>query len=153
MKYTVAVEIDLPLQEVIELFDDPDNWPKWRDGFVSAEPLRGSPGEEESLTKLINRVVGGRNTEMTVRVEHKNLPEEMTCVYVAPGYWFGAWNRVTNRFRELKSNKTEWEFESEFRCTGLLKVMSILTPGMFRSASLKEMNNFKDFAEGYQSDA
>lgn len=152
MKYTVAVEIDLPLPEVIKVFDDPDNWPKWRDGFVSAEPLRGSPGEEGSLTKLVNRV-GGRDIEMTEAVENKNLPEQVTCVYAAPGYWFGAWNRVTSRFRELESNKTEWELESEFRCTGLLKVMSILTPGMFRSASLKEMNSFKDFAEGYQSDA
>ena len=151
MKYTVAIDIEVPLAEVIKLFDNPDNWPKWRDGFVSAEPVRGSPGQEKSLTKLINRV-GGRTIEMTEEVERKNLPEEMTCVYEAPGFWFGAWNRVTNRFRELERDKTQWEFECEFRCRGLLKVMATLTPGMFRSASLKEMNNFKAFAENERND-
>jgi len=46
MKYTVTVEIEAPLEKVISLFDDPDNWAKWRDGFVSAETLRGSAGAE-----------------------------------------------------------------------------------------------------------
>ena len=146
MKYTVSVEIDAPISEVINLFDDPDNWAKWRDGFLSAEAIRGSPGEEGSLTKLVNRV-GGRDTEMTEAVERKSLPDEMTCVYEAPGFWFGAWNRVTNRFRDLDGKKTLWEFESEFRCRGLLKVMSGVMPDMFPKASLKEMNNFKVFVE------
>lgn len=151
MKYTVAVEIDRPLPEVVTLYDDPGNWPEWRDGFVSAEPLRGRPGEEGSITKLVNRV-GGRDTEMTETVERKNLPEEMTCVYQAPGYLFGAWNKTTSRFSELDAGSTEWTFESEFRCTGLLSVMAFVMPGMFRSATLKEMNSFKAFAEGNRQD-
>lgn len=146
MKYTLSIDIDLPLSKVIELFDNPDNWSKWRDGFVSFEPLNGIPGEEGSETKLIN-IVGGRKTEMTEKVEVKNLPKEMSCIYEAPGNWVGAWNRVTNRFHELGPKKTQWEFESEFRCRGLLKVMSFLMPGMFRKASLKEMNSFKRFVE------
>ncbi len=92
-------------------------------------------------------------TRVTETVEVKNLPEEMTCIYEAPGNWVGAWNRVTNRFRELEPNKTQWEFESEFRCRGLLKVMSFLMPGMFQKASFKEMNNFKMFAESRRENA
>ena len=152
MKYTVSVEINLPLPEVVALFDDPDHWPKWRDGFVSAEALRGEPGAEGSLTKLVNRI-GGRETEMTETVERKNLPREMTCIYEAPGYWLGAWNKVTYRFRALTAEKSVWEIESEFRCRGLLKVMAALMPGMFRSATLKEMNSFKSFAERRRRDA
>ena len=50
--------------------------------------------------KLINKV-GGRVVEMTETIEVKNLPEEMTCIYEAPGNWVGAWNRVNNRFENL----------------------------------------------------
>ena len=64
MKYTLTVDINLSLLDVIKLFDDPDNWSKWRDGFISYEALRGLPGEEGSETKLVNRV-GGRAVEMT----------------------------------------------------------------------------------------
>ena len=146
MKYTVTVEIEAALEDVISLFDDPANWSKWREGFVSAEPLRGDLGTEGSQAKLVNRV-GGRDTVMIETVERKTLPDEMTCVYEAPGFWLGAWNRVTNRFRPLGSHRSAWELESEFRCRGILKVMSVLMPGMFREATLKEMRRFKGFAE------
>ena len=152
MKYTITVDIELPLFQVIKLFDNPTNWSKWREGFVSYEPLHGDSGEQGSETKLVNKV-GGKNTEMIETVESKNLPQELTCIYEASGYWFGAWNKVTNRFRELDPNKTQWEFESEFRCRGLLKLLSMLMPGMFRKASLTEMNNFKKFAENNQNHA
>jgi len=84
---------------------------------------------------------------MTETVEVKNLPEEYTCIYEAPGNWLGAWNRVTSRFRALEPEKTQWQFESDFRCRGLLKIMSFLKPGLFQKASAKEMKNFKLFAE------
>lgn len=38
-------------------------------------------------------------------------------------------------------------FDTEFKCSGLLKLMSIIMPGMFRKSSLKEMESFKRFAE------
>ena len=76
MKYTLKVEIDLALPKVVELFEDPENWSKWRDGFICFEALTGTPGEEGSETKLMNKV-GGSETEMTERVEVKQLPEEM----------------------------------------------------------------------------
>jgi hypothetical protein len=72
VRYTVTVEIDAPMSKVIELFDNPDNCPKWRDGFVSAESIRGSLGAEGSLTKLVNRV-RGKGTVMTEAVERKSL--------------------------------------------------------------------------------
>jgi len=150
MEYTVEVEIDLSLEDVIGLFDNPDHWPKWRDGFVSVEPVPGTPGSEGSVTKLVNRV-GGRDTEIVETVESKHLPEEMTCIYEARGFWYGPWNKVTNRFRELSQGKSEWKMECEFCCRGFVKVisclMSCLMPGMFRKATLNEMTRFKAFAE------
>lgn len=146
MKYTLTLDIDLPLIKVIKLFDDPNNWSKWQDGFVSFQALIGRTGDKGSKTKLINKVAGGE-MEIIETVEIKNLPKEMTCIYEVEGNWMGAWNKVTNRFCELERNKTQWEFESEFECRGLLKIMSLLMPNMFKTASLKDMKNFKIFAE------
>lgn len=146
MNYTLTVDIALPLAKIIELFNNPQNWSKWREGFISFEAIVGTPGEEGSKTKLLNKF-GRSETEIVETVEVKTLPKEMICTYEAPGSWMGAWNRVINRFSELGPNETRWEFESELRCRGLLKIMAFLMPGMFRRAALKEMNNFKKFAE------
>ena len=80
---------------------------------------------------------------MVETIESTNLSEEMTCTYVAPG----AWNRVTYRFTESGPDETHWEFDTEFRCTGVLRLMALLTPGMFRRTSWKDMTSFKTFAE------
>ena len=52
-----------------------------------------------------------------------------------------------NRFIEIGPDETRWTFETEFRCTGVLRVMAFLRPAMFRKASLKDMTSFKRFAE------
>lgn len=65
----------------------------------------------------------------------------------------GAWNRVINRFTELGRDETRWEFESEFRCTGFLRIVAFLMPGMFCKASLKDMTHFKKFAESQKVNA
>ena len=49
--------------------------------------------------------------------------------------------------------ETRWEFETEFRYTGFLRIMALLTPGMFRRALLKDMTNFKRFAESQNTNA
>ena len=148
MKYTFQVDIALPRAKVIELFDNPDNWKKWQESFISSEALEGIPGEIGAKTTLIHKF-GRREVKMVETIESKNLPEQVTCTYEAPG----AWNRVINRFAELEPNKTRWEFESEFQCTGFLRVMAFLMPGMFCKASLKDMTRFKRFAESQEVNA
>jgi len=46
MKYTLEIDITLPRAKVVELFDNPENWPKWQESLVSSEALEGTPGEE-----------------------------------------------------------------------------------------------------------
>jgi len=41
MKCTVQIDIDLPREQVIQLFDDPDNLAKWQKGLLSFEHLSG----------------------------------------------------------------------------------------------------------------
>lgn len=142
MKYTLELDIAAPRSTVVGIFDNPHNWPKWQESLVSWNPLGGTARDIGARTRLVNRV-GFGNVEMTETIESKNLPEEITCLYEARG----AWNRVVNRFVEIDSTRTRWVFESEFRCTGILRMLNLIMPGMFRRASLKEMNSFKRLAE------
>ena len=70
MKYTLEIEIALPRSKVIELFDNPDNWPKWKESFVSAEQLSGTTREVGAKTELIHKF-GNRDTEMVKTIESK----------------------------------------------------------------------------------
>ena len=49
--YTVAIEIDLPRDRVIELFDNPDNLFKWQTGLQSFDHLSGEPGQPGAKSK------------------------------------------------------------------------------------------------------
>ena len=142
MIYTVAIDLSLPRDKVVELFDNPENMPEWQDSLVSYEHLTGVPGQEGATARLVHKF-GNRKVEMMETVASRNMPDEFTGVYEARG----AWNRVLNRFIELGPNQTRWIFESEFRCSGFLKIMTFLMPGMFKKASLKDMRQFKKFAE------
>ena len=48
MKYSVVCDINLPRDKVIELFDNPDNLPKWMDRLAKFERLSGNgePGSK-----------------------------------------------------------------------------------------------------------
>ncbi|HET55019.1 MAG TPA: SRPBCC family protein [Ignavibacteria bacterium] len=39
MKYDCRIEINKPINKVVELFDDPNNLHKWMDGLKSIEYL------------------------------------------------------------------------------------------------------------------
>lgn len=45
MKYESELVIDLPRERVIELFDNPDNLPKWQEGLQSFEHISGEVGQ------------------------------------------------------------------------------------------------------------
>ena len=93
MKYTLEINIDLPRQKVIELFDDPDNMAKWQPGFVSFEHLHGKPGEEGASAKLKYKM-GKREVEMIETITKRNLPDEFNGTYEAKGVF----NIIRNRF-------------------------------------------------------
>ena len=142
MKYTLEIDLDLPRERVIELFDDPDNLPKWQPGLISFEHASGEPGQPGAKTRL-KYVFGKREIDMAETIEARNLPDEFTAIYEAKG----AWNRVENRFVETGPSQAKWIFDTEFRCGGMLKVMAFFMPGMFKRSSIKDMQRFKAFAE------
>ena len=144
MKYTREVVIDLPRDRVIELFDNPDNLPKWQEGLQSFEHVSGEPGQPGAKSRLVydHR---GRHIEMIETITERNLPDEFSGTYETEGVW----NGMKNRFVEDAPDRTRWIAESEFRCSGLkMKLMTIFLRPMFTSTTMKSLRDFKAFAEG-----
>ncbi|MEZ0004801.1 carbon monoxide dehydrogenase subunit G [Flavobacterium sp. 28YEA47A] len=142
MKYTVEIEIDQPIDKVIELFDNPDTMGQWMEGLQSFEHLSGTPGQPGAKSKLKFKM-GNREFEMIETVTVRNLPEEFTGTYEADGVF----NSVRNSFIKLSDTKTKYVTENEFQLKGFMKVMAFLMPGAFKKQSLKFMGDFKKFAE------
>jgi hypothetical protein len=141
MKYSVEIEIGLPRDRVIELFDNTDNLPKWQPSLLSFEALSGDPGQKGAKSKMRYKM-GRKEVEMVETITDNRFPEALTATYEANGVW----NEVVNRFDETPRG-TKWTMESEFQCQGVMRVISFLMPGVFKKESLKQMRNFKAFAE------
>lgn len=142
MKYKLELEIDLPRDRVVELFDNPENLKKWQTELVNIELLSGEAGQVGAKSKLIYQM-GQKEVVLVETITSKNLPEEFSGTYETQGVW----NRIENRFENITQNKTNWLFESEFRFEGFMKIVGFLTPWLFKKQSFKLMKQFKGFAE------
>lgn len=142
MKYTCEIEINKPRDEVIALFDNPDNMKMWQPGFVSMDLIEGTAGQPGARSKLVY-MMGKRPIEMVETITKRNLPDEFSGTYEAKGVW----NEVKNFFHEAGPGKTRWVTEQEFRFTGFMKVIGFLMPGAFKKQSMKYLTYFKTFAE------
>lgn len=142
MKYVTAIEINKPLDEVVQLFDEADNLDKWMEGLQSMELLSGTPGQPGAKSKLKFKM-GKREIEMIETVIVRNLPDEFTCTYEAKGVF----NIVKNRFVKVSETKTRYITEQEFQFRGFMYLIGFLMPGAFRKQSMKYLEDFKTFAE------
>ena len=146
-KFTVEIDIDLPRERVIELFDNPDNMAKWQNGLQSFEHLSGQPGQPGAKSKLV--YLNGKHTiELYETVTERNFPDEFNGIYE----WSGGSNTLRNQFIEIAPDRTRWRSTCQYDFQGWsLKLMGILAPGMFRKQNQKFLQNFKAFAEKGQS--
>lgn len=142
MKYKVEVEIDRPVDEVVNLFDNPDNYEKWMEGLQSYEHLSGEPGQPGAKTKMKFKI-GKREIEMVETIVSRNLPSEYTVNYDAKNVH----NVVINRFIPVENNRTKYLTENEFQFSGYMKLFGLFMPGMFKKSSRKYLNDFKNFVE------
>ena len=142
MEYSVEIELELPRAKVIELFDNPDNAPKWMEGLQTFEHLSGTPGQTGATSRMVFQM-GKRRIEMVETITKRNLPDEFHGTYDAKGVH----NVVENRFLELGPDRTKWTSHNVFEFKGLMKVIGFLFKGGFPKQSLKYMQDFKAFAE------
>ena len=141
--YTVSVEIDLPRDRVLELFDDPDNLLKWQTGLQSFEHLTGERGQPGATSKLVYKQ-GKRDIELIETVTRRELPDHFDGTYE----WKGGMNSLENRFIEVGPDRTRWESTCTYTFSSpMLKLMGFLVPGMFKKENQKYLDNFKAFCE------
>ncbi len=141
MHYSVTVEIELPRERVIALFDNPDNMPKWQPSLLSFKHLDGEAGQVGATSELVYKM-GKRDIVMIETITERNLPQTFSGTYQTKGVW----NQVANHFAE-HDGKTIWTMNTVFKCTGFLRVMAFFMPGMFKKQTTKDMLRFKLFAE------
>ena len=143
MNYTTEISVDLPRDEFMEKFDDPENMKHWQKGLNSYKQLSGPPGQEGSKMEL-HFQMGKRELVMVETIIKNNLPYEFHATYDAKG----AHNIQKNFFKDIDGNRTVWVSESEFQFSGLfMKLMALLMPSAFKKQTLQYMSDFKAFAE------
>ncbi len=141
MKYTCEVEINKPIDKVIELFDNTDNMYKWMEGLQNFEHLEGEPGKPGAKSKMVFKM-NNKDVEMIETITVRNLPKEFSGTYDAKGVH----NIQKNTFVIINDSKTLYLTENEFQLKGFMKLMALM-PGAFKKQSSKYMNAFKNFVE------
>lgn len=143
MKYTVSIDIHLPRDRVVLLFDDRANYKRWMPGLKALERVAGVPGEVGAVTRLTFDM-GKRELVMTETIAVRQLPDSIELVYESPG----SRNPSTHRFIAIGPELTRYEQDSAFETDKLMfKLMWLVMPGWFRKHTLMYMTKFKEFAE------
>ncbi len=144
MKFECSTEINAPISEVVALFNNPDYYKEWQDGFISYEPISGTPRTTGAKAK-INFVSGSHKIELTETIEEMNLPKEMIAFYE---HKHGA-NTMITRFKELPGDHTLYVTGVGYmKAKGLMpKLMSMFAADMMKKQNQKWVDQFKAFVE------
>ena len=143
MKYTCTIDLLVPREKVVMLFDDAANLKRWQSNLRSFERLDGLPGQVGARSKLVYKN-GKREMTMTETITVRELPDRFAGTYEMPGAWYA----VENRFVVVDATHTRWIADVEFRMDSLMmKLLYMVVPGMFRKQTDKMMKQFKEFAE------
>lgn len=144
MKYTISSKVNLPREQVVAKFMDPDAAKHWMEGFHGMEMISGEPGSEGSVSNLT--FFKGKKNEMVMKetILAKKLPDYVTMQYETPQMT----NTNTHRFTDLGNDTTQIDSEQEFIMNGFfMKLMGTIGKGMFKKQSKKYQDAFKAYAE------
>ena len=144
MKYKTEIDIELPLDGVIALFDDQNNLYKWQPELVNLEHLSGTAGEVGAKMKMIYKTgKGNRTFEMLETITHKELPSNYSFIFETKGVT----NYLRNEFIPITETQTKWIVHNEFKFSGFMAFMALFMKGTFKKHSYKFLVRFKEFAE------
>ena len=149
MQNEYRITIDQPIEKLMELFLDQDNFKHWQKGLIGFENLTSEIGQKGSKRKLkIKTLVG--IVSMTEEITEVHLPHHWKATYRTKGVV----NYQSNRFRESEINtnkgtqkQTIWEATSIFKFTGMMRLVAAAKPELFERQTLQFMDDFKSFAE------
>ncbi|KAA3657909.1 MAG: SRPBCC family protein [Chloroflexi bacterium] len=142
MKYRCELVINLPREQVIALFDNTENMYKWQGGLQSFAAISGEPGQPGAKSRMVYDM-NGRSVTMIETITKRNLPDEFVSNYKAKGVM----NWVHNYFYEDGPDKTRWVMDSEFKFSGMMRMLGVVMRSSFPKQTQETMSRFKKFAE------
>ena len=145
VKFTASIKIKQPLEKTIALWQNPENYKHWQEGFISKELLSGTAGEVGAVS-LIKLDFNKDIMELTETIQVSDLPNEFK-VLIEHKHMS---NTMNSKFTSINDSTTLWTAEIDyFKVTFWpAKIMMRLFPNMFRKQGQKWSDNFKKFAEG-----
>ena len=145
MKFNGSIDINLPLEKVVELFKDEKNLKEWQDGFIRKEHINGLEGEKESVSMIYFKH-GKQEMELTETITNNDLPHSIEAFY----HHKHMDNTLKTSFTSISESVTSYEIDGEYLAfRGFMpKLLATLFPSMFRKQAEKWMHNFKGFCEG-----
>jgi hypothetical protein len=142
MKYTTEIQIALPRDRVIALFNSTENLFKWQEGLLRFDHLEGEAGQEGARSTLVYQSRRGELT-MTETIVKNKFPHEFHTLYEAKGVY----NEMYNYFEPKGPDATTWRTVSVFKFSGLMAIMAPFMKKAFTSNTQLNMERFKSFAE------
>lgn len=142
MNYTCDIEIELPREKVVELFDSPEQQPKWQRGLQSVELKSGERGKPGAISELVF-LHKGRQMGMRETVLRNELPDSFAVLYEAKNVR----NENEFRFVELGPDRTKLIAHQDFQFSGFMKLVGLLFKSAFPKQTRLILEDFKNFAE------
>lgn len=142
MKVAAETVVELPVDRVVELFDDDRNMEAWQPGLLGRERIEGTPRRVGARTRLRCRM-RGREVEMIETVTARNLPGEYACTYETKGVW----SACSLRFEALGPGRTRVGVEQDYRFSGAMRLFALAGSGAFEQEARNWLESFKRFAE------
>ena len=142
MKFKSEIEIEKPIDEVVGLFNNPDNTLKWLEGLRSVKHVSGEPRQAGAKSKVVMDSAAGRML-ITETIINNNLPEEYIIRYDGLGYV----SYSNYQFEKLGTANTRFIIQQDVELRGALKLASGLVQGTVRRQINRSTVCFKRFAE------
>lgn len=142
MKFYNKITVNISLEQLIALFENPDNLKKWQPNIISFEHLSGEIGQVGAKSR-IHYDLTIRKIMMVETIIKRNLPDEFVILYESDGVS----NTVTNSFMELNEDQTQWTVHNEFQFSGVMKFAAGALKSVFKKQTELTQERFKDFAE------
>lgn len=144
-KIKASVAINLPVNQVYELFLDKSHFKDWKKDYKGYEHLSGTPGEMGAVTKLMYK-----RQIMIETITGKKIPAEIIANYEhQQGGKTNMYHTVSNYFTAVTPTTTLLEVEMEItKVIGVfLKLMMALMSGAGKKYVQTQLNQLKALAE------
>ena len=134
-----------PLEKTIALWQNPENYKHWQEGFISKELLSGTAGEVGTVS-LIKLDFNKDIMDLTETIQVSDLPNEFK-VLIEHKHMS---NTMNSKFTAINENTTLWTAEIDYFKVNFwpAKIIMRLFPNMFLKQGKKWSDNFKKFAKG-----